>query len=356
MIRPWALPVPVLLPVHPVITNETAGNQTESILVVDFRRDVKKVGLNLLGGQEALQISVTAASPAGGILGTLTESIEKAAWNVFIGLEASDNQTISKVIIDYKSAETPEQLLGVTIDSPQAPRFETVLPQVAHGQLGPDLLLRTAISIVNLSNTTNAGEISFFSRGGEPLEVRLQGFSGPADATQFRLYPTTSGIFVTSGNSPSAGYARVVSRAPVQVIAHFQLVGYDRVQAETAVPSVGGRFTAIGAYDHDLPPSGTIGPPPETALVSTALAIVNIGDKAASISLQVREEQGGEHQESLDLMPGEQMASFIGELIGGLHGTRGTVRILSNQPLAAILIKTVNGLPVSILPLGSMED
>jgi len=354
VVRPWSPPcvVCILPSIYGLITNQTTENQAGSVLVVDSRFPMKKLGLSLVGAKPALQISIRAESPTGDLIGTLTEAVDEKG--AFLGFEGLDSQPISKVTIDYHSAETPEQLLGVTIESASPPRFETVLPQIAHARLGADLSLRTTISIVNLSNTTARGEIRFFTPAGNGLAVPFEGLAVPGDIAPFVL--GSSRQFVTTGNSGLAGYARVVSDAPVQTIAHFQMIENNRVVAETAVPSVEGRFTVVGSYNRDVPTSGTVGPPPEPAVVNTALAIVNTSDKPASVSFHLREEQGWSREEFLSLAPGEQLARFISEIFDGLQDTRGTLKVFSSQPVAAILIKTVNGLPISILPLGSMED
>jgi hypothetical protein len=103
--------------------------------------------------------------------------------------------------------------------------------------------------------------------------------------------------------------------------------------------------------------------PAQPSIIGSALAVVNLGAQTATLWLYLYEEEGSYYWvKSVDLAPGEQLARFIDELFDDksayrpLDTPRGTIKVSSNQPVAAILIKTVNGLPVSILPLGSRED
>ncbi|RPJ62314.1 MAG: hypothetical protein EHM23_03595 [Acidobacteria bacterium] len=355
----WIPPVDITPRPYPLITNQTTGDQAQSVLVIDFRHPVKKIGLGLFCAKPALEISITAADRKANIVGTLKETVGDRFD--FVGFEASDNRTISKVVIDYGSAETPEQLFALVIDPTTPPRFETVLPQIAHGKLGADLLLSTTISIVNISNTTASGEIKFFAPGGQPLAPELGGSAHSEDVVPFSLYPVQTGLFSTSGKGGMAGYARVVSDAPVQAIAHFQVLGTSGRWSETAVASVSGRFRAVGPYSRQQSPAtgviGTVPPsiPPEPSVVDSALAIVNLASEPASVSLFLRDEKGFTRDKTVTLAPGEQLARFIDEIFEEQFAPQGTIRLSSDRPVAAVLIQTVNGLPVSILPLDSLE-
>ncbi len=333
-------------PHYPVVTNETTGDQAESVLVVDFRSPVKKVGLYLIGANPPLEASIKAVDRAGNKIGTLKETVDDTG--AFIGFEASDHRLISKVVLDYGSAQVPEKLLGLAFAPSSEPRFETVLPQIAHGQLGSDLLLRTTISIVNISNTTASGEIRFFGPDGKTLAPELEGSTHPDGVVQFSLGPAETQLVSTSGKAGVAGYARVASNAPIQAIARFNVMTGNGEWTETASTSVDGRFRMVGVYDRQLPAASP-------TAVGTALAVVNLAEDAAYVRLRQLDEKGLAEDRAFSLGPGEQFALFIDEIFD-YESARGTIRIWSDRPVAAILIRTVNGLPVSILPLGSLED
>lgn len=360
VVRAWRPPCVICVsPYNPVVTNVTKGDQAESVLIVDFRSPVKKVALYLIGANPPLEASIKAVDPAGNKIGALKETVGDAG--AFIGFEPSDHRLISKVVLDYGSDQTPEQILDLGFEPASPPRFETVLPQVAHGELGSDSLLKTTISIVNISNTTARGEIRFYSPDGETLAPELEGLANPSEVIQFSLEPAQARLVSTRGKTGISGYARVTSNAPLQAIAHFKVMTSNGEWTETAANSVDGRFRAVGGYDRQLPASDTTGSvpaqnaPTSSKTVGTALAVVNLAKDAAYVRLRQLDEEGHAQDRAFSLEPGEQFAGFIEEIFGD-KSARGTIRIWSDRPMASILIKTVNGLPVSILPLGSLED
>ncbi|RPJ86774.1 MAG: hypothetical protein EHM18_04485, partial [Acidobacteria bacterium] len=307
LIRGWVAPKPAPPLIEPTVTNETTGNQADSVLVVDFRSPVSKISL-LLVGPPGLEVSIKAGDPAGNTLGTLAATLGKA--KTFVGFGAPGNQLISKVIIDYRSAQAPEQLLALVVEKPASPQFETVLPQIAHGRSRGDLFLRTSITIVNVLNTTVTGEIRFFGPNGLPFAPELEGSASRDHIVPFTLDEGQSRLLTTSGTSGIAGYARVVSDAPIQAIAHFSLAGSADERTEIAMTSVAGQFGAVGAYNRQPLASST-----EPSGVDTAFAIVNLGSERALVRLRLVDENDLVREMPFFLGPGAQMARFVDEVL-----------------------------------------
>ncbi len=354
IVHSWIPPCDICVgPRNPVITNETEGDQAESVLVINFRSPVKKVGMYVIGGNPPVVASIKASDRASNKIGLIKETVD--ATGAFIGLEAVDHRLISQVVLDYDSDQVPETVLDLAFEPESPPRFETVLPQIGHGQLAPDLLLKTTVTIVNISTTTAGGDIRFFDADGDALAPELEGGGHPDGVVPFSLGPGETQLVSTAGKAGVAGYARVVSSAPVQAVADFMVMTGQGEWTETAAMSVEGRFRAVGVYNHELPASVASAAVASPNKVGTALAVVNLAKDAAWIRVRQLDQDGGGEDRAFSLGPGEQFARFIGEIFGD-KSVRGTIRFWSDRPIAAILIKTVNGLPVSILPLGSLED
>jgi hypothetical protein len=229
-----------------------------------------------------------------------------------------------------------------------------VIPQIAHSQLRSDLLLSTTITIVNVADTTATGEVRFYAAEGYPLTPQLQGEAGQHHVVPFSLDQSHSRLLTTSGSAGVAGYARIVSDAPVQAIAQFSLAGSSGEPSEVAMTAVAGQFGAVGAYNRRYVSASEATDDGEA--VDTAVAIVNLSSETAAVRLRLVDDQDVERSNVVLLGPGKQLARFIDEVFGRGFGPRGTIRIVSDQPVAAVLIKTVNGFPDSVLPLGSLED
>ena len=84
--RIWVDPIAVLPKMYPVVTNE-AEEQLDSVLVIDFRPPVQKVGLTL-NADPAQGVSIQAIGAGGEFLGEL--SATAGPFGTFVGLEDVD--------------------------------------------------------------------------------------------------------------------------------------------------------------------------------------------------------------------------------------------------------------------------
>ena len=225
-------------------------------------------------------------------------------------------------------------------------------PQIADGRLPDGLHLRTAITIVGLSNSTVTGDIRFLNNNGQPLLLELE-FG--EQVTWKPVASFTDNLTITRGDSVPArtGYAKVSSQAPITAVAAFQITNDNGVVlSETSVLSTPARYTHSGPVS-EVVPKGMVGGGSAPPRYQTALAVAN----AAWETNAVRIEVSGQTPVDLELEAGEHKAVFIWELFPDLANVdfQGWLRISSSRPTVAVLLKTKDGLPVSAVPLESLE-
>ncbi len=232
------------------------------------------------------------------------------------------------------------------------PYSKPFFPQIADGRLPDGLHLRTAITIVGLSNSTVTGDIRFLNNNGQPLLLELEfGAAGHLE-TSVELYRQPDHHSRRPVPAVS-GYAKVSSQAPVTAVAAFQITNDNGVVlSETSVLSTPARYTHSGPVS-EVVPKGMVGGGTAPPRYQTALAIAN----AAWETNTVRIEVSGQTPVDLELEAGEHKAVFIWELFPDLANVdfQGWLRISSSRPTVAVLLKTKDGLPVSAVPLESLE-
>ncbi len=86
--------------------------------------------------------------------------------------------------------------------------------------------------------------------------------------------------------------------------------------------------------------------------LDSGLAIVNTSQKEATIELK-----GNGICAWLTLGPGKHAAQFLAELFPEFldQDYQGTLHIVSDQPLAVVVLRTRAGLPVSAVPVSSLQ-
>lgn len=330
-----------------VLENTSSGSSASIPLVINFRFPVRRVGMDLFNGTASTQATLTAFDPLGNQLGSVQET--GLAEVVFLGLETTSMRGIAKVVVSYGARPELEQIDNLIFDYLSRPTFETVLAQVGDGVF-PGGALQTIIVASNLSNSTAQGELKLFGSDGTPLSLTINEAEG--SSFSFTLPPLASRTFVSSGtkSSTTAGYAVIRANVPVEATAIFRILDTQRQPvSEAGVSAAAGKPYQVGVVQKVV--AGNF---------NSGLAAVNTGSQAADSRIELFDESGTRvavDETLLDLAPGGHIARFLTELFPQLENQdfRGTVVITSNRPLALVILRTVNGLVISSLPVGSTQ-
>lgn len=349
----------------PVLSLRHPGDSSAGVpLVVDFRRPVRRVGFEMANGGEGVTAQVEAFSAEGLSLGRfetpeIPESFEDP---LFVGLETTAEGGISKVTIGYGEFDAPEQVSRLLVDFVERPLFSTVIAQVGRGPFGLGRRLETIISILNVSATPAQGQIRLFDGTGAPVQPGSE--SGLSDSDlRFRLPPFLATSFDTRAlRLPGfSGYAVIVSDAPVAAAARFQAVDRNgELLSEAGVGADEPRHFQIGFVERRRPPID------ERTGLETALALVNASDEQVRIEISVFQAvEPGQAGDSavrrpgavFNLGPGEHVARFASQFIPDIQREdfEGSIVIRSSRPVAATLLETRFGLPLSSVPLAPIE-
>jgi hypothetical protein len=324
-------------------------------LIVDFKTPVQRVGFNLVrfvGFNQVVPARLTAFSSGGQPLGTI-EAPKLNVEPMFVGVETSVPAGIAKIVIDYDSDLMGEEVRDLIFEYASGPpQFVIHLAQIGDGVLSSDnalglLTLRTAVTVINLSNTDTKVTLTFFDSNGSPLSLEFDGVRGSSHS--FSVAASGSRAFVTSGgsNPATAGYARIESSAPVEATAVFTtLNSRGDVIAEAGVGSSLSVIRAVGAVERRSDVS-----------LDSGVALVNSSDRQNKATISFfSEDHTLSSATSVTLGPKQHRARFLTELLPFLPPNfRGAVEISSPEPVASVILRTRRGLAVTSLPVGSME-
>lgn len=224
-------------------------------------------------------------------------------------------------------------------------------PQLAVGPIDEHLEFRTSVVLVNQNDQEALGWIEFRrSPDGATWSVRVDG--DEQTESGFNIPPQGARKMVLTGDRVGVGWLRLISNVPLTGHLFYQVI--DRT---------------TGLIVREVPILPTAGRILQTALdrgrnSEVALALVNVGNEEVRYRLVVRSSEGSELiTDDLWLGPGEHHAAFLSELFdgtahsaqeipGNFPGGTLTVEVLEgNAVVAATLIKTDRGLPLSILPV-----
>ena len=235
------------------------------------------------------------------------------------------------------------------IDYTSRSTFSTYLAQIADGPL-PSGALQTTIIVSNLTNTTARGELRLLDNGGLPLSFEMNGL--PGSTFDLVIPPFSSQSFTSGGNTvpPTPGYACIESSVPVDGAAIFRVLdAQGNVTSEAGVGATMGRMTLVGVVQKFI--SGDF---------NSGIAVVNISDKNIQGTIALYDQPGtlvDTNTDDLNLGPGEHVAKFLNQLFDGLGDFEGTVVVTADQPLVAVVLRTIaGGLVISSLPVGSTQQ
>ncbi len=322
-------------------------------MIIDFEIPAKRVGFVLKGKPET-PIVVSAFASSGKLLGTATGS-QLSGWK---GLESTGAEGISKLVIDYGESSREEEIDDLVVDFVSGPPvFEVYIPQVGDGLAtvdGQSVSLGTVLRISNLQeeytpeNRARIGAVvDFFENDGAPLFLQLGGTTA-SSSVLLSLDAGETAVIETKRSSSEAvsGYARIRAEGPVGATAEFTVRDEEgKIVTEAGIAAVTPVLRSLGGVVSDS--SGSI---------DTGVALVNSSENEAS-SIRIGLSGSGFNQTAdVDVEPGHHVAMFLRELFPTLPATfNGTLSVSSGVPIAAITLRTRNGLPLSSLQLDSLE-
>jgi hypothetical protein len=335
-----------------VVNRPPEGGDATKPMVITFRYPARKVAFFLRDTNP--QVNVKAFDNLGTNLGEVNLAATHQGSATF-AIGTDDPKGISKLLITYVPDSQTPQLLVESVDDLKVefisrPQFTIYFAQVGDGPIPGVGKLQTAFVVTNLSGSTAVGEIRFFSSQGNPLQVS----DGTATASSFplNLPPRGSFSFTTAGTAQpiAVGYAKVTANVPVDGTAIFRIVNNSGgLISEAGVGAAEGHLVSVGAVQKL-----------SAGNIDSGIAVVNAGTVRSTAFVQLIEPSGQTRDTNfgaVQLDPGTHNAQFLSQMFSSLQNQdfTGTVRIVSDQPLALVILRTAAGLVQSSLPVGSLE-
>ncbi len=332
-----------------LVSNESEpADGITSQLVIDFARPVRQVGFLLRHeSPNPTTVNFLFRNLRGTNLGVLQTQIEQGI-GPFAGFEAPQGEVFSKVLISYGDSPSPEQFLNLLFTYADRPTYQVYVPQVGDGALPGGGGLRTNILIANLTSTTASGQLLLFGDDGQPLELDLSGTT--ASEFELNLPARSLQVFETSAASspPVQGYACVETDHPVSATGIFQILNASgRPLSEAGVEATEARHQAVATVIREAGVS-----------LNSGIAVANASDQPANGVVQLLDSNGtlvASNSDFAQLGPRAHAAGFLPQLFPGVAADfEGTLLIFSDQPLAVVVLRTVQGLVQSSLPVGGL--
>jgi len=264
------------------------------------------------------------------------------------GLETLDPVTVTVSLVVYKGDVASE---AVTADVEVTPPT-LYFAQLAVGDIDALLTFQTTVVLVNNSDVPAEGQVSLLANGKEDgWHVMVDGEL--RNGFDVKIPAGGAKKFVLTGRKIEAGWLKLVSNIALTGHLFYQVKhqGNDRIVREVPIlANFGQGFrTALDEGSNE----------------SVALALVNVGDQLVRFTLEVTGTDGGVMQtREFTLEPGLHQAQFLNQFFDGkgnsvmmipesfIGGTL-VIRVIEGGDLAAAIIKTDGGLPLSILPVAS---
>ncbi len=322
-------------------------------LVVAFGSPVHVFGV-ALGAEHATDAAIRYFGTDGQLLGEEVQSLSYDYVWVAVALYVDvEERPISRVEIEYEDSEEPEALFSLWAEFVEPPVFRSCVAQIAHGAIpDTDRRLQTQLSMTNSAYpSTFFGapdalvQLKLFDPSGEPSPVILDGQeTSPAE---FRLVGVGSKVVRTSGSGAELhrGYACATSKYPIEMAAVYRILDADgRPVSEAGIQASQPGYRFFGIFQKN-----------QVEGTDTAVAIANISEHSAEISIKFNFPLPQPSSDAtLVLQPGEQKARFLGELAPELadQDVEGTIEIVSDQEIVATILRTIDRVVSSSLPLG----
>ncbi len=340
--------VELIYPDNSLLNGTGTGSSADIPLVIDLKHPASKVGFELSNGDENTQVTLRGFDELGNSLGSVQHTgLEDP---VFMGVGVGGGFGIAKLLISYGSSADAEEIDDLIVEYVERPEFTTFLSQIADGPIPGFGTFQTTIIVTNASSSTATGQLALFDSGGEPLELDFG--NGKKSSIDLDIEPRSSVTFVSSGTaSPvGVGYARILTSVPVEGTAVFRLTSPGgAISSEAGVGSDSGRLDVVGAVEKVVADN-----------FDSGFAAVNVGDSTADADVLLYDQNGelvDQNRSLLDLPAGEHTSGFLSSIFPALQNEdfSGTIRIVSDVPIAVVIMRTFNGVVISSLPVGSLE-
>ncbi len=340
-----------------VIRNKSASGATTAdgapheALIITFQNPLRRFGVTLGNGSQDTVAALSVLKAGGKLLGSIEQDDIDEVRGPFVGVETSDPEGISTIVLDYGDGENAEQLNEILLESLSASTFGVYLPQIGDGEAN-GLTLQTLIQISSVLQQPTSVRLLLFDSDGEALRLVID------TIFEFQLNGSGSKQFLSRGDSTPVkfGYAHIESDLPVT--AHSI---YRTSISDTDSVSKAGILGSEGRIVQVVPAERV----PEQDS-NTGIAVVNVSDKETDVLLRLAEESGlpptdprfGRARNRFILLkPGAHRAVFLSEVFDLLETKRfkGILRILSSQPVAVTALRTLRGVAVSSLSSGGTQ-
>ena len=324
-----------------------SGDSADHPMILNFKDPVQSVGFIASNGTAETQVSVTAFGPAGEEIGTIQHDGLDA--ETLIEVRTEHPSGIAKLVISYGTAAEAEEIDDLQVEYLARPEFRTYLAQLGNGVIPNVGTLRSTLVVANLSNSTAEGQVEFFSDDGSPVDFQFG--ENAASSLSLTIPAASSTTLVTAGSDLSVGYARISTNVPVVGTGIFRILSpTDSLVAEAGVGSATGTYSALGAVQKVV--DGDF---------DSGVAVVNISGATANARLELIDQLGhvvASNATLASIGPGEHRAQFVSQIFPDFAGSSftGTIRIVSDVPLAVVILRTASGLVRSSLPVGSQEQ
>lgn len=206
------------------------------------------------------------------------------------------------------------------------------LPHVVNGNIG-GIIYRTTFILFNNSNASVTAVLNLTDDNGNPLSVTLTPWLGTGSQFAINLDAGATGIFQTDGaGGRGQGAATLSSSGPIGVSAIFTV--YD----------ANGNFVSESGVSASDLLTDVMLPVDSTGFSLTGVAFFNPGGVDASLTLTLFNTDGSQagSPTNLPLKSGNHTATFVamaGQLFPTITNFRGTLRIQSTSPIAALVLR-----------------
>ncbi len=340
----------------PVILNGSESEVSAGGMTINFDEPVRRVSLNM-GAESETNVVARFFDRSGTFLGEDTGTLYGIYPDEF-ALEDADGAGIVRVEVEYEETDVPEALNLIVAEYVEPRPFQRCVSQVAQGAMPfGDRTLQTLLTITGSWNRTffripdgqaQIYSLEFRDLEGAPLTVNLDGtvnseFELLSSGYMHRYLESRILRTLGSGRPLDQGYACATSKYP------FELAAVYRVLDSTSAP------LAEAGIDSSIPGQSFTGVFEKTLAedTNTALALANVSDSEATASVTFFMSPNTTMETEVVLGPGEQGAWFADELAEALSGrdAEGTVEIISDEPVAVTILRTIQGVVSASLPL-----
>jgi hypothetical protein len=334
-----------------VILNGTL-TEDAGALVIDFETPIRSFAVYLAAAFRT-DATVSYFDADGLQLGeeVVEINVDDYGWPFLHAFEDVEGR-IRRATIDYANPEAPEALFMLMVDFVELPVFRSCVAQVAHGPIaGSDQTLQTQLSFTSGAVTGPQWQVitpvrsEILNPTGAISPLVLDGASG--NPAEFELNEVRSEIAhtVNSGSGLETGYVCASSRYPIEIAAVYRILNEEGGPvSEAGIQGTTPGYRFFGPFQKEV-----------LAETNTALAIANVSDGPATITITFNVPSSPHHREATQMLePGAQGAWFVDELLSDFsdQDVEGGFEIVSDQRIVATSLRTIGGFVSSSLPLG----